>query len=604
MNFQLRDACLVITAILAILSGAVAAVYHSTTLSTSIWIFSAVTLSTFVLLLIAVYPWLPKPVEKRGAYGSAHWASIKEIKAAGLASDHGIVVGAIRQRKKVRLLRYSGEGHIIVVSPTRSGKGVSIVVPTILTWPHSVLVNDIKGELWTLTSGWRKQHFNSVCLRFDATCEDGSAARWNPLFEIRPYPHDVRDAQNIALTLTSGDSSSRSENERHWRVMGTRLLKAAILHQLYIGKDKSLAGCYKLLTSLGRDLEDTLLMMLRAEHDPQFSCGWVDEDTGKPSATHPAVAHIARDMLSKSDRERNSIVSSTISYVEPFDDPILAANISTSDFSLLDLMNHDNAVSLYLTTPVADLERVQSIHRLLFTLSGVRNTEHLEFNNGLPTPKYKHRLLEVFDECAHLGYSPEIQKQFSLASGFGIQGMFVFQDFSQLFDLYGRNESITSNCDVKVAFAPNNLQTSDHISKILGNETREQTDSAGGLFSKKQSKQKYFFARALLTPDECARLAHNKSIIFKNGHPPVLGDKVPYYLIRELAVRTNIPPPKSDTIHSKEPLWFEKLAAAHVLQEKMQASAKSKKQSNLKKAKKGQGELFPWIETTNERGEI
>lgn len=599
MNFQLRDVCLVVISLFAIITGVIAAVHISTTFSISIWIFSAAALSTFGLLLLLIYPWLPKPVEKRGAYGSAHWASSKEIKAAGLASDHGIVVGAIKHRKKVRLLRYSGEGHIIVVSPTRSGKGVSIVVPTILTWPHSILVNDIKGELWTLTSGWRKQHFNSICLKFDATCEDGSAARWNPLFEIRPYPHDVRDAQNIALTLTSGDSASRGENERHWRVMGTRLLKAAILHQLYVGKDKSLAGCYKLLTSLGRDLEDTLLMMLRAEHDAQFSYGWKDEETGNPSVTHPAVAHIARDMLSKSDRERNSIVSSTISYVEPFDDPILASNILTSDFSLLDLMNHDKPVSLYLTTPVADLERVQAIHRLLFTLAGVRNTEHLEFNNGLPAPKYKHRLLEVFDECAHLGYSPEIQKQFSLASGFGIQGMFVFQDFSQLFDLYGRNESITSNCDVKVTFAPNNLQTSEHISRILGNETREQSDSVGGIFSKRQNKQKYSFARALLTPDECARLSQDKSIIIKNGHPPILGDKVPYYLIRDLAVRTKISPPKSETIPSKEPLWFEKLLPPLSKKEKSKTGTKTKEQSRMKKIKKGQGELFPWIETTN-----
>jgi type IV secretion system protein VirD4 len=287
-------------------------------------------------------------------------------------------------------------------------------------------------------------------------------------------------------------------------------------------------------------------MMLRTEHNPSLSYGWVDEMSGDATPIHPAVAHIARDMLSKSDRERNSIVSSTISYVEPFDDPILAANVSESDFSLLDLMNYDRPVSLYLTTPVADLERVQAIHRLLFTLAGVRNTEHLDFEDGLPKAKYKHKLLEVFDECAHLGYTPVIQKQFSLASGFGIQGMFVFQDFSQLFDLYGRNESITSNCDVKITFAPNNLQTSDYISRLLGNETREKEDFTKGIFLNKQNN-KHSFARALLTPDECSRLPKDKSIVIRNGFSPILGDKVPYYQVRELLERTKIAPAKSDS---------------------------------------------------------
>lgn len=600
MNEILRDVIHIVCAVFAVVAGIAAAYFYHGAIDHRIWVFSGVTVVTFLLAYLCCLLILPKKKERTGDYGSAHWATQKEIEQSGLISSDGIVVGALKNRKKVRLLRYSGEGHVFVVSPTRSGKGVSVVVPTVLTWKHSILVNDIKGELWTLTSGFRKTQYDSVCLRFDATCEDGTAARWNPLYEIRPFPHDVRDAQNIALTLTTGEMSSRSENERHWRVMGTRLLKAAILHQLYVGRDKSLAGCYKLLTSLGRDLEDTLLMMLRTEHDPSLSCKWTDEMTGKATATHPAVAHIARDMLSKSDRERNSIVSSTISYVEPFDDPILAGNVSESDFGLLDLMNHDKPVSLYLTTPVADLERVQAIHRLLFTLAGVRNTEHLDFENGLPKAKYKHRLLEVFDECAHLGYSPVIQKQFSLASGFGIQGMFVFQDFSQLFDLYGQNESITSNCDIKITFAPNNLQTADYISRLLGNETRVREESKKGLFGQKQGN-KHLFARALLTPDECSRLPKDKSIVIRNGFPPIMGDKVPYYLIKELVAQTRIAPAVSEKIPHREARWFETIGRQEKAAVQVKKNRKSRKDPQ---DLKGQGELFSSILIPNERGDV
>jgi len=344
--------------------------------------------------------------------------------------------------------------------------------------------------------------------------------------------------------------------------MGARLVKAVILHQLYVGNEKTLPGCYSLLTSPSRDLEDTLLLMLRARHDPELSLGWKDTETGRPTPTHPAIAHIARDMLSKAEREQTAIVSSAVSHLEPFDDPIMAANVSASDFQLTDLMQHERPVSLYLTTPVADLERVQSLHRLFFTLAGTRNTEHLEFRDGEPKAGYKHRLLQVFDECAHLGYSPVIQKQFSLASGYGIQGMFVFQDFSQLFDLYGRNESITSNCDVKVAFAPNNIETAEYLSRILGTETREKITNA--VFPKARRSEPKSHGRALLTPDECMRLDPQKSIVIKNGTRPILGHKVPYFEMPELLKRTKVVATSTDRIERTDRPWWETLRKSTV----------------------------------------
>ncbi len=614
---HIREIILVGTGTFSIATGILVAAQLTAGLINFLWIFSLTTTVVAGALYALLHPYLPKDTQQKGDYGSAHWATDREIKASGLLSKRGIVVGAITRNGKPELLRYDGEGHVIVVSPTRSGKGVTVVVPTALTWEHSILFNDIKGELWALTAGWRKKHFNSICLRFDATSSDGTAARWNPLLEIRPYPHDVRDAQNIALTLTTSDSSvSRTDNERHWRIMGARLIKAAILHQLYAGSEKTLPGCYRLLTTTSRDLEDTLLAMLRASHDPELRCKWVDSEANKPTVTHPAVAHIARDMLSKSEKERSSIVSSAISYLEPFDDPIMAENVSGSDFCLTDLMNHEQPVSLYLTTPVADLERVQPLHRLFFTLAGTRNTEHLSFENGKPLPAYKHPLLQIFDECAHLGYTPTIQKHFSLASGYGIYGLFVFQDFSQLFELYGRNESITSNCDVKIAFAPNNLETASYLSKLLGNETREKK---AGFFddflNKKGAKPKQSLGRPLLTPDECFRLPREKSIILRNGFPPILGEKLPYFKIPELLERTKVPPPPSDKLTRKETAWFvisqpkesgEKLVATASLapeRDVSQTTRQSRKKQIPKNAAQ-QIELLPVKKKVNERGVI
>lgn len=182
--------------------------------------------------------------------------------------------------------------------------------------------------------------------------------------------------------------------------------------------------------------------------------------------------------------------------------------------------------------------------------------------------------------------------------------MFVFQDFSQLFDLYGRNESITSNCDVKITFAPNNLQTSDYISRLLGNETIEDDNSAKGLFPKKQNFH-HCVARALLTPDECSRLPKNKSIILRNGFAPIMGDKVPYYLVNELVERTRITPAMSERIVSKQARWFEAIGQVEKIPEKTTVLKSTAKRQRVKteKSKEGQGELFPWILTQNEGGD-
>jgi len=87
---------------------------------------------------------------------------------------------------------------VLAFAPARSGKGVGLVLPTLLSWPGNVVVHDIKGENWALTAGWRRRELGSACLKFDPTAAASSSARYNPLLEVRPWPDDVKDAQGIA----------------------------------------------------------------------------------------------------------------------------------------------------------------------------------------------------------------------------------------------------------------------------------------------------------------------------------------------------------------------------------------------------------------------
>ena len=186
------------------------------------------------------------------AHGSARWADTSELARSGLLDSAGVVLCQTSDARYIassgpkgqswrltrpgRLITHNGPEHVIVFAPTRSGKGIGTVVPTLLNWKASVLVYDIKKELWTLTAGWRRQF--SRCWRFEPTARD--SVRFNPLLEVRRGDGEVRDVQNIADILV--DPEGKSEKRDHWKTSACTLLVGAILHVLYAEKDKSLAG--------------------------------------------------------------------------------------------------------------------------------------------------------------------------------------------------------------------------------------------------------------------------------------------------------------------------------------------------------------------------
>ena len=165
-------------------------------------------------------------------YGSALWATRHDIEAAGLLDDAGVQLG----RLGAQPLRHDGPEHVLCFAPTRSGKGVGLVVPTLLSWTGSVIVHDIKGENWTLTAGWQAQF--SYCLLFDPT--NPRSAAYNPLLEVRRGEWEVRDVQNIADVLV--DPEGTLERRNHWEKTSHSLLVGAILHVFYAEPDKTLAG--------------------------------------------------------------------------------------------------------------------------------------------------------------------------------------------------------------------------------------------------------------------------------------------------------------------------------------------------------------------------
>src|SRR5712691_2907348 len=261
--------------------------------------------------------WRHRQATRPTTFGSSHWATWQDVKRSGLLRHQGVMLGRLHGQ----YLRHAGPEHILVFAPTRSGKGVGLVIPTLLTDTGSVLVHDIKGENWELTAGWRQQ-FSHV-IYFNPTSPQ--SARYNPLLEVRKGDNEVRDAQNIADILVDPEGSH--DRRDHWAKTGHALLVGAILQVLYAEPEKTLSGVATFLADPQRTFTDTLGVMMRTLH--------------LGDAVHPVVASAARELRNKSPNELSGVLSTAMSFLGVYRDPIVARTTSTSDFRLADLQHAD-----------------------------------------------------------------------------------------------------------------------------------------------------------------------------------------------------------------------------------------------------------------------
>ena len=455
-----------------------------------------------VAIILSV--WRAKEAQNVTTYGSARWADIKEVRRAGLLGPDGVVLG----RLGGSYLRHDGPEHVLCFAPTRSGKGVGLVIPTLLTWPHSTIVHDIKGENFQLTSGWRAR-FGSVLL-FDPT--NPASAAYNPLLEIRKGDCEVRDAQNIADILV--DPEGALERRNHWEKTSHSLLVGAILHVLYAEADKTLAGVANFLSDPSRPIEATLNAMLATPHLGERA--------------HPVVASSARELLNKSENERSGVLSTTMSFLGLYRDPVVAKVTGRSDWRIRDLVDGARPISLYLVVPPSDIARTKPLMRLVLNQIGRRLTESLD------TDRPRQRLLLMLDEFSALGRLDFFESQLAFMAGYGIRSFLITQSLNQLERAYGPNHAILDNCHIRIAFSTNDERTAKRVSDALGTATemRAMKNYAGHRLSPwlghlMVSRQET--SRPLLTPGEVMQLSPNEAIVMVSGVHPVRARKVRYY---------------------------------------------------------------------------
>ncbi|WP_345797227.1 conjugal transfer protein TraG [Castellaniella sp. MT123] len=473
-----------------------------------------------MVVAIGMSIWRSRQSKLVTTYGSARWADAKEIRKAGLTDPAGVFLGLHDNQ----YLRHEGPEHVLTFAPTRSGKGVGLVVPTLLSWPASAVIHDIKGENWNITAGWRSRF--SHCLLFNPT--DPKSAAYNPLLEVRRGAHEVRDVQNIADILV--DPEGALERRNHWEKTSHALLVGAILHVLYAGEDKTLRGVANFLSDPACPFEVTLHRMMSTRH--------------LGTSTHPVVASAAREVLNKSDNERSGVLSTAMSFLGLYRDPTVAEVTSRCDWRIADLISAEHPVSLYLVVPPSDISRTKPLIRLILNQIGRRLTESLDGSDGV---ERKHKLLLMLDEFPALGRLDFFESALAFMAGYGLRAFLISQSLNQIDKAYGQNHSILDNCHVRVTFATNDERTAKRISETLGTATelRAQRNYAGHRLAPwlghlMVSRQET--ARPLLTPGEVMQLPPDESVVMVSGHAPIKAKKLRYYLDANFKRRV-LPPP-------------------------------------------------------------
>jgi len=474
----------------------------------------------FIAIVAAILMSIIRAREARNVatYGSARWAEDREIRAAGLLGPDGVVLG----RHTQDYLRHDGPEHVLCFAPTRSGKGVGLVVPTLLTWPASAIVHDIKGENWTLTAGFRAKH--GRVLLFDPTNAGSSA--YNPLLEVRQGEWEVRDVQNIADILVDPEGSLDKRN--HWEKTSHSLLVGAILHVLYAEKDKTLAGVANFLSDPRRPVEATLRAMMDTPHLGE-------------AGVHPVIASSARELLNKSENERSGVLSTAMSFLGLYRDPVVARVTARCDWRIADLVGSRQPVTLYLVVPPSDINRTKPLIRLILNQIGRRLTEELT------TSGKRHRLLLMLDEFPALGRLDFFESALAFMAGYGIKGFLIAQSLNQIERAYGPNNAILDNCHVRVSFATNDERTAKRVSDALGTATelRDSTNYAGHRLAPwlghlMVSRQET--SRPLLTPGEIMQLPPTDEIVMVAGTPPIRATKARYFEDSRFQERILTPP--------------------------------------------------------------
>lgn len=455
-------------------------------------------------------------------HGDARFATAGDLSSAGLFKKEktGIVVGKFGGR----LVRLSGQQFAILAAPTRSGKGVGVVIPNLLDYQESMVVLDIKQENYDLTSGWRASQGQKVFL-FNPFAEDRRTHRWNPLTYVSADPaFRVSDLMAIAAMLYPDGS----DDQKFWVSQARNAFMAFSLY-LFENRDDEIAigfpagaaptlgAIYRLSSGDGTDLRKFLQQLAQ-----------------RPFLSDKSRQAFA-NLLSQADETFASIMGTFKEPLNAWINPVLDAATSADDFDLTALRKQ--RMTIYIGIQPNKLAESRLIINLFFSQIINLNTRELPQAN----PELKHQVLLLMDEFTAIGRVDIIASAVSYMAGYNVRLLPIIQSMAQLDATYGKDVSrtIITNHALQILYAPREQQDANDYSEMLGYTTirkRNKSHSNGPSNSVTTSHSEE--RRALMLPQELKAMGNDSEVFLYEGIPhPVKCDKIRYYKDRYFTSR-------------------------------------------------------------------
>ena len=452
-------------------------------------------------------------IKNEPEYGDAHWATWQEIQKAGLFSKDGIILGKYRNRYLIS----DSPTHVMLIAPTRSGKGVGLVTPNLLNWPDSLICLDVKNENYRKTAGFRQHHGHKVFM-WSPLDPEGRSHRYNPLEAVSSDPYQrVSDIQVIAKILIKDPQKS----DPIWASEARALFVGLALYVIENDKMPSTIGAINRLLGTEQDLGDVVRHIIQTH--PELS------DTIKKSLMNFA---------NKAAKERSGVKSSLNQAINLWDNPIIDAATATSDFSISDLRKE--RIAVYVGVLTGQISTLAPLLRIFF--------EQVITTISMHEPKENepYKILMMLDEFHMLGEMTSITSAFTLLGGYNCRVMAVVQGLKWLDDVYGRDkrDGILSCCSHQIFFAANDLETAGYVSNSCGEKTVKtvSTSRKNSMKYDVPSKSTSFRARPLISKEKVKQLPRNEEIIITESSVPVRAHKIQYYRDRNFKSRL-LPPP-------------------------------------------------------------
>ena len=507
-------------------------------------------LGTF-LILIGITGGIILKRQKDNSYGTARWANLDDLDLLGVLKNKytdGVILGLAKGLFKEYKVIDNSNTHIALIAPTRAGKGVGVIIPTLLNWQSSSIVLDLKKENYVKTAGFREKILKHKIIKFAPHDENSSS--YNPLAQIRlRTKYEYVDTQIIADILTDpGEGKARD----HWVTQASALLVALILHVCYEktkkGEVASLGHVMDFFNDPSKPILERILELMKFNHsdDPEFFNTIYDssQNAGINPGTHPIVSRTAAEIINKDPRESSGIISSCITAITLYKDPIIRKNTTAVDFKINDLMNDKTPVDLYVIIEAASISVLSPLIRILISqIIGILCPK-MEDPDKMP---HKHKLLLMLDEFPAFGKIPLLEKALAYIAGYGMKAVVIAQGINQLRQAYGDKNMILENCSTAVFYTPQatDKATAELISALLGKRTlKTQNKSFKALKLDIGNISENKIARELLTPEEVMRYSDKKNLIFFKGKPTYRGIKLTYYNNSHFKDKAKIKPSK------------------------------------------------------------